>query len=164
MCSNYRGVTLLSHCGKIYTRIIEKRLRQRVENIVLEGQYGFRPGRSTTDLIFAIRMLLEKRWEWDRMRYILFIDMEKAFDRVQRNGLWKIVKEEHYAIPKKLIRTIKSLYAKFLGRVKAHNAESDWFDIQTGVRQGDVLSPILFIVFMDKCMRDIGIGGLGKKH
>ena len=60
LCSNHRGVMLLSHKGKIYNRIIERRLRSGVEELQLEGQYSFRPGRGTSDLIFTMRMILEK--------------------------------------------------------------------------------------------------------
>ena len=57
---------LLSHTGKIYYRIIEKRLRSCVEESLAEGQHGFRPGRGSSDLIFAMKMILEKSWEWNK--------------------------------------------------------------------------------------------------
>ena len=59
-CENYRGVTLTAHCGKIYSRIIEKRLRLCVENTLCESQHGFRPGRSTNDMITSFKTMLEK--------------------------------------------------------------------------------------------------------
>ena len=80
-CKNHRGVMLLSHTGNIYKRIIEKRLRSCVEESLAEGQHGFRPGRGTSDLIFAMKMI-EKSWEWNKEKYIMFIDLEKAFDSV----------------------------------------------------------------------------------
>ena len=102
VCSNYRGITLLSHVGKIYTRIIEMRLRGYVESKLGESQYGFRPGRSTTDLIFALKMCLEKSWEWNIEKFILFMDLEKAFDRIRRQNLWNILGDRYYGIPTKL--------------------------------------------------------------
>lgn len=162
-CDNHRGVMLLSHTGKIYNRIIEKRLRTYVENALVDGQYGFRPGRGTSDLIFTMRMILEKSWEWNKDKYILFIDLEKAFDSVERGSLWTILADEHYNIPPKLIRVIKNLYSKCPTKVKSPAQDSKWFEVNRGVRQGDVLSPLLFVIFMDKCMREIGVGELGEE-
>ena len=157
-CHNYRGITLLSHVGKIYTRILEKRLRACVEGILNDSQYGFRPGRGTTDAVFVVKMILEKSWEWGADKYALFIDLEKAFDRVDRENLWQVLRDPHYNIPTKLLRVIKSIYAESKSKVTTQGIESDWFDIKSGVRQGDVLSPLLFIIFMDKCLRDIRTG------
>ena len=154
LCGNYRGITLLSHCGKLFSSIIENRVRTLVEGSLGEWQYGFRPGRSTSDLVFVMKMIMEKSWEWGRDKFALFIDMEKAFDCVPRNLLWKIMAEPPYYIPKKLIRVIKSMYTGSVSKVRKGDVETDWFNIETGVRQGDGLSPLLFVIFMDKCIRD----------
>ena len=144
----------MSHCGKLYSSIIEKRLRAHVEGRLGEWQYGFRPGRSTSDLIFVMKMIMEKNWEWGRDKFALFIDMEKAFDRVPRKLLWKIMSEPPYSVPKKLIRVIKNIYSNSVSKVRKGDVETDWFNIEAGVRQGDGLSPLLFIIFMDKCIRE----------
>lgn len=154
-CSNYRGITLLSHAGKIYERIIEHRIRQQVEEKLGNWQYGFRPGRSTVDPVFALKMLLEKSWEWNKNKCIAFIDMEKAFDRINRRALWRVLSEECYGIEAKLVRVVKSIYCNCISKVKSGDVESQWFEVKTGVRQGGVLSPLLFIVYMDKCLRTI---------
>ncbi len=65
MCEQYRGITLLCHVMKLYERVIEKRLRTVVENKITDCQYGFRPGRGTTNLVFALRHILEKAWEFN---------------------------------------------------------------------------------------------------
>ena len=80
-CSNYRGISLMSHALKVYERILEVRLRGCVEHLG-EWQCGFRPGRGTTDLIFTLKMILEKTWEWNKEKYVAFLDLEKAFDRL----------------------------------------------------------------------------------
>ena len=64
VCNNQRGKTLLSHAGKIYNRILKRRLRDCVEDILDDCQFGFRPGGSTTDTVFTVNMMLEKCWEW----------------------------------------------------------------------------------------------------
>ena len=98
-------------------------------------------------------MLLEKSWEWGIRQYALFVDLEKAFDRVNRNHLWEVLQENRYDIPTKLIRVIRSIYSQCASKVKTSKIESEAFSIESGVRQGDVLSPLLFIIFMDRCMR-----------
>ena len=62
-CANYRGISLLSHIGKVYERVIENRLRGSVEDVLGGWQHGFRPSRSTMDLVFALRMIMEKSWK-----------------------------------------------------------------------------------------------------
>ena len=108
-------------------------------------------------------MLLEKGWEWSIDKYALFIDLEKAFDRVDRENLWHLLQDQYYNITTKLVRAIRSMYATTTSKVRAQGIESNWFEIQSGVRQGDVLSPLLFIIFMGKCLRDIGPGTYGEE-
>ena len=154
-CANYRGVSLLSHTGKLYERIIEHRIRRVIETKVNNCLYGFRPGRSTTDPVFAMKMLLEKSWEWDRSKYIVFVDLEKAFDRINRNRLWNVLEDDYYGISTKLVKVVKSVYENCQSRVKCGEIEGNWSEVRTGVRQGGVLSPLLFIIYMDKCLREV---------
>ena len=163
ICGNYSRITLLSHASKIYSRILEKRVRGYVENMLGEWQHGFRPGRSTVDLIFTVKMILEKSWEWGIEKFALFIDMEKAFDRVPRQKMWQILSNERYKVPAKLVRVIRNTYSQCLSKVRGRNLESDLFSIDTGVRQGDILSPLLFVIYMDSCFRDVGVGGHGEE-
>ena len=139
ICDNHRGITLFSHAGKIYTRIVETRLRECIEGVLDLSQYGFRPGRSTTDVVFIVKMLLEKSWEWGIDQYAFFVDLEKAFDRVNRNHLWEVLQENRYDIPTKLIRVIRSIYSQCASKVKTSKIESEAFSIESCVRQGDVI-------------------------
>ena len=162
MCDNYRGIILLSHSGKVYTRILEKRSRASVESLVNDSQHVC-PGRGTTDAIFVVKMLLETSWKWGIYKYAMFTDLEKAFDRMDREHLWQILQDQYYNIPTKLVRTIRSMYANTTSKVRTQVIESDWFKIQSGVRQGGVLSPLMFITFMDKCVSDIAPGTYGEE-
>ena len=94
-------------------------------------------------------MILEKSWEWGLDKYALFVDLERAFDRINRNNLWSVLRDDHYNIPRKLVRVIRSMYAQCSIKVKTQGIESDHFHIGSGVRQGDVLSPLLLIIYMD---------------
>ena len=163
VCNTHRGITLLSHAGNIYNRILERRLRDCVEDVLDECQYGFKLGRSTTDVVLKVKMMLEKCWEWRVDKYALFIDLEKAFDRVNRSLLWRILQEDHYNMPAQLVRVIRSIYSQCVSKVRTQKVESAEFSIESGVRQGDVLSLLLFIIFMDKCIRDVNIGENGKE-
>ena len=79
-CNNYRGIKLMSHTMKLRERIIEARLRE-ITNIA-DNQFGFRPGKSTRETIFALRMLQEKYKEKNKELHVVFVDLEKAYDRV----------------------------------------------------------------------------------
>ena len=83
-CGNYRGIKLMSHTMKVWERIIKARLRDRVK--ISKQQYGFMPGKGTTDAMFALRMLMEKYREDKRDLQFVFVDLEKAYDRVPRKS------------------------------------------------------------------------------
>ena len=84
-CGNYRGIKLMTHTIKVWERIIETRQRDRVE--IRKQQYRFMPGKGTTDAMFALRMLMEKYREGQRELHCVFVDLEKAYDRVAREEL-----------------------------------------------------------------------------
>ncbi|XP_066964223.1 uncharacterized protein [Macrobrachium rosenbergii] len=92
-CENYRGITLICHAVKLYERILEKRARRIIEPQTGEEQHGYRKDRSTSDLIFTLRLVVEKSWEYNRSLYLAFIGLEKAFGSVPRNKLWRCLGE-----------------------------------------------------------------------
>src|SRR5678816_1966505 len=92
-CGNYRGIALLDHIAKVYERILERRLRGVIEIQLGEEQYGYGKGRSTSDLLFALRIVLEKSWEFNKTAYIAFLDLRKAFDSIPRARLWRMLGE-----------------------------------------------------------------------
>ena len=90
VCSNHRGITLLSIPGKLFAMILLERIRPTFHNHRRSEQAGFTAGRSTTEQIFAIRQIIEKSKEFNKSTYIAFIDFKAAFDSVSRDSLWKI--------------------------------------------------------------------------
>ena len=109
-CTNYRGIPLLNLPGKVYAKSFERKFRKIAESKLKDGQCGFRPGRGTTDQIFTLKQILEKSWEYNKDLFACFVDLEKAYDRVPREKLWKVLQE--YGANGQLLRTIKSFYCR----------------------------------------------------
>jgi len=107
-CSNYSGISLPNSVHKIYAKIITQRFKSILEAILLEEQNGFRTGRSCIDNEFTIKQTIDKRREFNLEPHIPFLDLEKAFDRVNWHKLWKILNKR--GIPYHLIQINKSLY------------------------------------------------------
>ena len=154
-CPMYRGISLLSHVGKMYAKVLEQRARYKVEPFLRQAQMGFRKGRGCTDAIFALRQLSEKVIEHDRELNIVFVDQEKEFDRVNRDKLWQIL--ELYNIQGQLLDSIRAIYANSMSAVLTSGGLTDGFDIISGVRQGCVLSPLLFIIYMDRITKEANL-------
>jgi len=104
-CNNYRGISLLPTTYKIVSNILLSRLIPNAEDVTGDHQCGLRHNRSTTDHIFCIRQILEKKWEYNEAVHQLFIDFKKACDSVRREVLYNFLIES--GIPKKLVRLIK---------------------------------------------------------
>ncbi|KAK7915621.1 hypothetical protein WMY93_011382 [Mugilogobius chulae] len=151
VCSNYRGITLLSLPGKVYSRVLERRLRPIVEPRIQEEQCGFRPGRGTLDQLYTLHRVLEGSWEFAQPVHMCFVDLDKAFDRVPRGVLWGVLRE--YGVRGPLLRAVRSLYDRSRSCVRIAGSKSDLFPVHVGLRQGCPLSPVLFIVFMDRISR-----------
>lgn len=147
--NNYRGITLVSCMSKIFTSIINKRVVDWSEanNVVSDAQFGFRKGRSTIDAIFVLNALINKVLNNNDRLYCAFIDFKKAFDSVYRNGLW--FKLNKLGISGKILRIIRDMYTKVKARVKVCNTYSDFFECAIGLKQGEVMSPVLFALFLE---------------
>ena len=152
-CSNYRGISLLCVVGKLYGRILMKRIRELTDSVMGEEQCGFRRGRGCVDQIFTVKQLCEKYARKGRTLYWAFMDLEKAYDRVDRDALWEVMRI--YGVGGRLLRAVKSFYVDSKACVRVGNETSEWFSVKTGVRQGCVISPWLFNIFMDGVMREV---------
>ena len=110
---NYRGISLLSIAGKIFARIVLNRLIAVSEANLPEAQCGFRPGRSTVDMIFTVRQVQEKCLEQNLDLYSVFIDLTKAFDTVNREALCDVL--ARYCCPSKFIQIIRLFHNDMTG-------------------------------------------------
>ena len=138
-CSNYHTIALISHTSKVMLKILQARLQQHVNRELPDVQAGFRKGRGTRNQTANIRWIIRKAREFQKNIYFCFIDYAKAFDYVDHNKLWKILKDMR--IPDHLLRNI---YAGQEATVRTGHGTTDWFQIGKGVCQGCILSPCLF--------------------
>ena len=149
-CRNYRGISLLSVAGKIFARIILNRLNAVSEANLPEAQCGFRPGRSTVEMIFTVRQVQEKCLEQNLDLYSVFIDLTKASDTVNREALCDAL--ARCGCPPKFIQSIR-LFHVMTGQVLSNGEQSDPFSISNGVKQDCVLAPVLFNLFFTCVLR-----------
>ena len=123
-------------------KILQARFQQYVNQELPDVQAGFRKGRGTRDQIANILWIIEKARESQKNTYFCFTDYAEAFDCVDHNKLWKILKEK--GIPDHLTCLLKILYEGQEATVRTRHGTMDWFQIGEGVRQGYILSPCLF--------------------
>ena len=154
-CSNYHTIALISHASKVMLKILQARLLQYVNHELPDVQGGFRKGRGTRDQIANICWIIKKAREFQKNIYFCFIDYAKAFDCVDHNNLWKILKE--IGIPDHLSCLLRNLYAGQEATVRTGHGTTDWFQIGKGVLQGCILSPCLFNLYAEYIMRNAGL-------
>ena len=122
-CSNYRTIALISHASKVMLKILQARLQQYLNHEIPDVQAGFRKGRGTRDQIANIRWIMEKAREFQKNIYFCSIDYAKAFDCVDHNKLWKILKE--MGIPDHLTCLSRNLYAGEEATVRTGHGTTD---------------------------------------
>ena len=141
--------------SKVMLKILQARLQQYMNCELADVQAGFRKGRGTRDQIANIRWIVEKAREFQKNIFFCFIDYAKAFDCVDHNKLWKILKE--MGIPDHLTCLLRNLYAGQEATVRTGHGTTDWFQIGKGVCQGYILSPCLFNLYALYIIRNPGL-------
>ena len=149
--TNYRGITLTSIASKIYNSMLLNRLRPNIDPILRRNQNGFRQKRSTSGQILTVRRIIEGIKEKHLPALILFIDFSKAFDSIHRVKMKEILLA--YGIPKETVNAIMTLYMNTKSTVRSPDGDTDFFNITSGVLQGDTLAPYLFVICLDYVLR-----------
>lgn len=146
---NYRGITILSCYGKLFTAVLNNRLNVYLENmnVLCEEQAGFRKNYGTYDHIFNLKCLIDLYLHKNKPLYCAFIDYRKAFDSINRTALWNKLLQN--CIDGKMFNIVHAMYENAKSCVRQGSQMSDYFQSNVGVRQGENLSPVLFSLFLN---------------
>ena len=158
---NYRGISLMSCVCKIYTSILNNRIINYGEEVGMfeDEQNGFRKKRSCTDHQFVLSSVIRNRLHLQKPTFLTFIDMQKAFDWIDRDLLmYKLLCNN---INGKVYRSIRALYSNNKCSVNVNNSYTGWFPVSSGVRQGDSLSTTLFNLYVNDLVQEIKSLGRG---
>ena len=139
---------------KILERILNIIIREQVS--INNIQFGFMPDRGTIDVIFILRQRQEKNLQKKKNIYFAYFDLEKAFDRVPHRILWWAMRK--LGIDEWIIQVVKSMYENAHSKVRIANSYSNPINVSVGVRQGSVLSPLVFIIVMEALSREFRTG------
>ncbi|GKD31876.1 retrovirus-related pol polyprotein LINE-1 [Tanacetum coccineum] len=151
VCSNYRGIKLLSHTMKLWEKVIERRLRR--ETSVSKNQFGFMLKRSLVEAIHLIRSLMEKYMERQRDLHMAFLDLEKAYDSVPRELIWKTLVDKGSL--RRYIKVIRDMYDGAKTHVRTSIGNTEFFPVDVGLHQGSAISPYLFALILDELSMEI---------
>ena len=152
-CSSHRTISLMSHILKIILKVVLQRIRRQLLPEIPQHQFGFMPDRGTRNAIFVLRMLAERTIQHQQDLYLVFIDYQKAFDKVRHAELFKMLSA--IKVDDKDMRIIRSVYRDQLAAVRLQEGTTNWFPIKRGVRQGCVMSPDLFNLYSETILRQL---------
>ena len=151
-CKDYRTISLIPHASKIMLKIIMKRIEGKAINVIGKTQFGFRKGMGTREAIGTMKMLCERSLEYGNDVYICFVDFEKAFDRVNWVKMMEILKR--IGVDWRDRRLVTRLYMNQEAVVRVNGDLSEPGKIGRGVRQGCLLSPLLFSLYVEMMMEE----------
>ena len=159
--SSYRGITLASAVYKLYVGILNKRLSRHAESEgwVSDVQNGFRQSRGCVDHLNTLSQIIDTRKKRNLSTFVSFIDFSKAYDRISRPLLW--YKLQQHGVSQKFMGALKSIYSDVKCCVKINGHNTDWFDVSVGLKQGCLISPLLFNLYIDDLTTTIGALGCG---
>lgn len=147
-CKDHRPICLMSHALKIFLKILHTRIFRKLETISGETQFGFKSGVGTREAIFCLNTLVQNCYDQRKNVYLCFIDYEKAFDSIKHNELMKVLSKTD--VDEKDVRIIRNLYWWQTADVRlCDNSTTEEFAIRKGVRQGCILSPMLFNIYVE---------------
>ena len=129
-CRNYRGITLLSVPGKVFTTVLLNKVRDQLLAHRRMEQSGFTPGRSTIDRIVTLNTVIQSRKEFQKPVWIAFVDLKAAFDSVDHKALWKLLR--NLGLHSKVVDLMEALYTDTCSCVCADGVLSDWFTVGSG--------------------------------
>jgi len=147
---NYRGITLLSVPGKAFANIVFGLVRLRLRDARRGEQSGFTPGRSTTDRILALNVLMQTRSEFNQPIWIAYVDLKVASDSIDRSALWLLLRSIRQ--PDQIVSLMRSLYTERVSCVRVDGDKSGWFGINSRIPHGCTLAPNVFLAPMDWTM------------
>ena len=162
---NYISIAVADTVGKIFCMVLNGRLKVNVERngVYSENQNGFRALRRGEDNMYVICEVIERMKKEGKKVYMAFLDIEKAYDKVNRSILWKVL--ERCGMTEKIVNIIKSMYVNTRGKYALGELETDWVKSVKGVRQGCILSPLLFGLYteelsvrVNKCNKGVRVG------
>lgn len=150
-CGDFRTISLIPHASKILLKVLQRRLEGKLQ--VGKSQFGFRKGIGTRDAIGCMRMMIERNLEFGNAVFVCFVDFEKAFDRVNWVKMLSILKKA--GVDWRDRRLITDLYMRQEVCVKINEENTQWVKIGRGVRQGCLLSPMLFNAYAEAMMEEV---------
>ena len=153
-CAKHRTISLLSHASKVVLEVIRCRLAHFIMPQIAEEQFGFVAGKGTTDAILTLRNIIEKTVKrQEQQLWLMFVDYSKAFVTVSHAVLWRTLLE--FGTPKHLVWLLERLYSKATGVIRVADGHTEKFPFEQGVRQGCILSPLLFNACGEAIMRQV---------
>ena len=147
-CGNYRGIWVVSHAGKVLLKVVTRRLGAygEAKGLLPEEQCGFRPDRSATDIMFVVRRLQYIGRKAGVSLFMCFVDLQKRYDTVDRTLSWQVL--THIGVSLQMIAVIREFHDGMGACVRPDDGVClNWFEVEQGLRQGCVLSPLFFNIF-----------------